>query len=72
MIEQSTKQRIRLQEIWVSSYQEKIVLLFLEQLILALLISPDTNQLLEQANGWIAVVIQYIIRVGMIIANFVI
>ena len=26
---------------------------------------------MEQANGWIAIVIQYIIRVGMIIANFV-
>lgn len=40
--------------------------------ILALLIiNPDSNQLLEQANGWVAVVIQYIIRVGMIIANFV-
>ena len=40
--------------------------------ILALLIiNPDTNELLEQANGWVAVVIQYIIRVGMIVANFV-
>ncbi|MDY5982341.1 MAG: hypothetical protein SPJ17_01385, partial [Anaeroplasma sp.] len=40
--------------------------------ILALLmINPDTNQLLEQANGWIAVIIQYIVRVGMIISNFV-
>lgn len=50
----------------------KIVYSILGATILALLIiSPDTNQLLEQANGWIAVVIQYIIRVGMIIANFV-
>ena len=36
-----------------------------------LIISPDTNQLLEQANGWIAVMIQYIIRVAMIAINSV-
>ena len=34
-----------------------------------LLINPDSNELLEQANGWIAVMIRYIIRVGMIIGN---
>ena len=50
----------------------KLVYSILGATILALLIiSPDTNELLEQANGWIAVVIQYIIRVGMIIVNFV-
>lgn len=50
----------------------KIVYSLLGATILALLIiSPDTNQLLEQANGWIAVVITYIVRVGMIIANFI-
>lgn len=36
-----------------------------------LLINPDANELLEQANGWIALLIQYIIRVGMIVVNFV-
>lgn len=35
-----------------------------------LLIYPSANELLEQANGWIALIIQYIIRVGMITANF--
>ena len=34
-----------------------------------LIINPDTNQLLEQANGWVAVMIQYIIRVAMIFIN---
>lgn len=37
-----------------------------------LVINPDANELLKQTNGWIALVIQYIIRVGMITANFVI
>lgn len=36
-----------------------------------LIVSPDTNQFLEQANGWIAIFIQYIIRVAMITANFI-
>ena len=36
-----------------------------------LLINPSASQLLEQANGWIALMIQYIIRVGMITANSV-
>ncbi len=34
-----------------------------------LIINPDRNQLLQQANGWIALLIQYIIRVGMIGIN---
>lgn len=34
-----------------------------------LIINPDSNQLLEQANGWVAVMIQYIIRVAMIFIN---
>ena len=50
----------------------KLMYTILGATILALLmINPDTNQLLEQANGWIAVIIQYIVRVGMIISNFV-
>ena len=50
----------------------KLVYSVLGATILALLvINPDANELMEQANGWIAIVIQYIIRVGMIIANFV-
>ena len=36
-----------------------------------LLINPSVNELLEQANGWIALLIMYVIRVGMTIANFV-
>lgn len=50
----------------------KLVYSVLGATILALLvINPDANELMEQANGWIAIIIQYIIRVGMIIANFV-
>ena len=35
-----------------------------------LLINPSVNQLLEQANGWIALLISYVIRVGMVVGNF--
>ena len=35
-----------------------------------LLINPSVNELLEQANGWIALLISYIIRVGMVVGNF--
>ena len=34
-----------------------------------LMVNPDTNALLEQANGWIAIMLQYIIRVAMIGIN---
>ena len=33
-------------------------------------LSPQTNELLEQANGWIVLLIQYIIRVIMICLSF--
>lgn len=36
-----------------------------------LIVSPDANQFIEQANGWIAIFINYIIRVAMITANFI-
>ena len=50
----------------------KLVYSVLSATILGLFfVYPDANELLEQANGWIAVVIAYIIRVGMIVANFV-
>lgn len=50
----------------------KLVYSVLGATILALLvINPDANELMEQANGWVAIMIQYIIRVGMIIVNFV-
>ena len=50
----------------------KLVYAVLSSTIVGLLvINPDANKLLEQANGWIALVIQYVIRVGMISVNFV-
>lgn len=33
-------------------------------------LSPQTNELLEQANGWIVLLIQYIVRVVMICLSF--
>lgn len=48
----------------------KFIYAFLSGAILGLLlINPDTNALAEQANGWIAIMMQYIYRVGMIIFN---
>lgn len=48
----------------------KFIYAFLSGAILGLLlINPDTNELVEQANGWIAIMMQYIYRVGMIIFN---
>ena len=53
------------------SVSRKVVYALLTATILGmLLINPDTNELLKQANGWIALLIKYIIRVGMICANF--
>ena len=50
----------------------KLVYSILGATILGLFfVYPDANQLLEQANGWVAVLIAYIVRVGMIIANFI-
>ena len=50
----------------------KLVYSVLSATILGLFfVYPDANELLEQANGWVAVMIAYIVRVGMIIANFV-
>ena len=50
----------------------KLVYAVLSSTIIGLLvINPDANQLLEQANGWVAIMIQYIVRVGMITANFI-
>ena len=50
----------------------KLVYAVLSSTIIGLLvINPDANQLLEQTNGWIALMIQYIVRVGMITANFI-
>lgn len=34
-------------------------------------LNPQANELLEQANGWIIIMIQYIIRVTMMIVSFV-
>ena len=33
-------------------------------------LQPSTNALLEQANGWIVIMIQYIVRVAMICISF--
>ena len=54
-----------------TSLTRKVIYSVLGATIIGLLIiNPNTNALLEQANGWIALMIQYFIRVGMIIANF--
>ena len=54
------------------SLTRKVIYAILSATILGmLLINPDSNELLKQANGWIAIMIRYIIRVGMIAANFV-
>ena len=50
----------------------KLVYAVLSSTIIGLLvINPDANQLLEQTNGWVAIMIQYIVRVGMIAVNFI-
>ncbi len=55
-----------------SSVSKKLVYTVLSATIIGmLLINPNANELLEQANGWIALLIAYIIRVGMVISNFV-
>ena len=56
----------------IAKISNKILYALLGAAIIGMLIvSPDTNQFLEQANGWIAIMIQYIIRVGMIAANLI-
>lgn len=50
----------------------KFVLVTMITVLMGLfLIQPSTNELLEQANGWIVVMIKYIIRIGMIVGNLV-
>lgn len=50
----------------------KLIYAVLSSTIIGLLaINPDANHLLEQANGWIALVITYIVRIGTIIVNFI-
>lgn len=50
----------------------KLIYAVLSSTILGLFfVYPDANALVEQANGWIAVIIAYFVRVGMIIANFI-
>lgn len=45
---------------------------FLSGVILGLLlINPDSNELAKQANGWIAIMLQYIYRVSMIVFNLI-
>lgn len=43
---------------------------FISMCFTIMALSPQTNQLLEQANGWIVLLIQYIIRVIMICLSF--
>lgn len=48
----------------------KFVSVFLLTVVLGLfLINPSGNELLEQANGWIAIMIEYIIRIIMLAGN---
>jgi len=50
----------------------KIIKMFLWAFIVALFaMNPSANELLEMANGWITVIIQYVFRVFMIVFNFV-
>lgn len=50
----------------------KLITVFLVSVIFAMFIlQPSANELLEQANGWLIMIIQYIIRVIMIIVNFI-
>lgn len=49
----------------------KIATVFLISICFTIMaLSPQTNELLEQANGWIVLIIQYIIRVIMICLSF--
>lgn len=49
----------------------KLILTLLISVIMALFVlDPSTNELLEQVNGWITVIILYVVRVIMIIINF--
>ena len=49
----------------------KVITVFFISICMTIMaLSPQTNQLLEQANGWIVLLIQYIIRVIMICLSF--
>ena len=49
----------------------KVVTVFFISICMTIMaLSPQTNELLEQANGWIVLLIQYIIRVIMICLSF--
>lgn len=49
----------------------KVITVFFISICLTIMaLSPQTNELLEQANGWIVLLIQYIIRVIMICLSF--
>lgn len=49
----------------------KVATVFLISICFTIMaLQPQTNQLLEQANGWIVLLIQYIIRVIMICLSF--
>jgi hypothetical protein len=49
----------------------KVITVFFISICMTIMaLSPQTNQLLEQANGWIVLLIQYIIRVVMICLSF--
>ena len=47
-----------------------ISVFFISMCFTIMALSPQTNQLLEQANGWIVLLVQYIIRVIMICLSF--
>lgn len=50
----------------------KLIMTLLISVIMALFVlDPSTNELLEQVNGWITVIILYIVRVVMITVNFI-
>ena len=50
---------------------KKLILVFLVSVMFAMfLMQPQANELLEQAYGWLVMIIQYIIRVVVITINF--
>lgn len=50
---------------------KKLIMVFLVSVMFAMfLMQPQANELLEQAYGWIVMIIQYIIRVVFITLNF--
>lgn len=49
----------------------KMITTILSGLIVALMVfSPDANELLSQMNGWLKLLIKYLVRVSMIFVNF--